>query len=187
LFCESYFPLTIHLDWSPDHLKVIGKIEQAVLHGGLFALAMPRGSGKSSIAETACVWHVLYDTNFWKSFVYARLAVAMGDRGCLSLFGDHPEQHRLFAEHLTAEYRVKTEGRGRTVDEWKQRPERGDNHWFDCLVGCAVAASIQGAVLDGTGGSVTTVNRKRISFAERRSRSSSAQRSRCTKFENVLI
>ena len=60
-------------------------------------------------------------------------------------------QHRLFAEHLTAEYRVKTEGRGRTVDEWKLRPERGDNHWFDCLVGCAVAASMQGAALLGTG------------------------------------
>gem|GEM_PF-4010529 len=22
-----------------------------------------------------------------------------------------------------------------TMDEWKLRPERGDNHWFDCLVG----------------------------------------------------
>ena len=68
----------------------------------------------------------------------------MGDRGCLSLFGDNAETHRLFAEHLTSEYRVKTQGRGRTVDEWKMRPERGDNHWFDGLVGCAVAASMQG-------------------------------------------
>ena len=59
-------------------------------------------------------------------------------------------QHRLLAEHLTAEYRVKTEGRGRTVDEWKLRPEASENHWLDCLVGCAVAASIQGAVLPGT-------------------------------------
>jgi hypothetical protein len=58
-----------------------------------------------------------------------------------------PGQHRLLADHLTAEYRVKTIGRGRTVDEWKQRPERPDNHWFDCLVGCAVGASIQGAAL----------------------------------------
>ena len=73
----------------------------------------------------------------------------MGDRGCLSLFGDKPDLHRLFAEHLTAEYRVKTEGRGRTVDEWKLRPEAVDNHWLDCLVGCAVAASIQGACCRG--------------------------------------
>lgn len=59
-FCEAYFPQTFHLAWSPDHLKVIAKVEQAVLHGGLFAMAMPRGSGKTSIAECACLWAVLY-------------------------------------------------------------------------------------------------------------------------------
>jgi len=96
------------------------------------------------------VRHVVYDTNYWKSFCYARLAVPMGDRGCLSLFGEKSDQHRQFADHITAEYRVKTEGRGRTLDEWKIRPEKPDNHWLDCLVGCAVAASIQGAVLFGT-------------------------------------
>jgi len=45
---------------------------------------------------------------------------------------------------------VRTEARGRVVDEWKIRAGSPDNHWFDCLVGCAVAASIQGAVLPGT-------------------------------------
>jgi phage terminase large subunit GpA-like protein len=105
------------------------------------------------------VRHVVYDTNYWKSFIHARLAVAMGDRSCLSLFGDNPDRHRLFAEHLCAEYRVKTEGRGRTVDEWKMRPERGDNHWFDGLVGCAVAASMQGVVLERT--QVVTCSRKK--------------------------
>ena len=94
--------------------------------------------------------HVLFDTNFWKSFVHARLVVAQGDPGCLSLFESLPEQHRLLAEHLTAEYRVRTEGRGRTVDEWKIRPEQADNHWLDCLVGCAVAAGTAGCVLFGT-------------------------------------
>ena len=89
----------------------------------------------------------------------------MGDRGCLSMFGDSPDQHRLFAEHMSAEYRVKTQGRGRTVDEWKMRPERGDNHWFDGLVGCAVAASMQGAVLEGTRGT-SQARQKRVSFAE---------------------
>ncbi len=59
-FCEQYFPLTFHLPWSPDHLKVIAKIEQAVLRGGLFAMAMPRGSGKSTICECACIWAVLF-------------------------------------------------------------------------------------------------------------------------------
>lgn len=121
---------------------------------------IPNVQGKRAVR------HVLYDTNYWKSFVHARLATAMGDKGCLSLFGDSPDRHRLLAEHLTAEYRVKTQGRGRTVDEWKIRPERGDNHWFDCLVGSAVAASMQGAVLFGTHGVAKEVKRKRVSFKE---------------------
>jgi phage terminase large subunit GpA-like protein len=120
---------------------------------------MPNVQGKRAVR------HVVFDANYWKTFVHARLAVAMGDRGCLSLFGDQSDNHRLFAEHLTAEYRVKTQGRGRTVDEWKQRPERGDNHWFDGLVGCAVAASIQGAVLPGTDAK-EIAKRERVSFAE---------------------
>ena len=45
-FCETYFPQTFHLAWSPDHLKVIAKIEQAVIHGGLFALAMRVHDGR---------------------------------------------------------------------------------------------------------------------------------------------
>lgn len=104
---------------------------------------IPNVQGKRAVR------HVLFDTNYWKSFLHARLGVAMGDRGCLSLFGDQPESHRLLAEHLTAEYRIRTEGRGRTVDEWKLRPEATENHWLDCLVGCAVAASIQGVALPG--------------------------------------
>ena len=59
-FSESYFPYTFHLAWSADHLKVIAKIEEAVLQGGLFAMAMPRGSGKTTQAETACIWATLY-------------------------------------------------------------------------------------------------------------------------------
>jgi hypothetical protein len=110
------------------------------------------------------VRHALFDTNFWKSFVHERLAVSMGDPGCLSLFGQNADRHRLLAEHLTAEYRVKTEGRGRSVDEWKLRAEGSDNHWLDCLVGCAVAASMKGASLPG----LTPPRRKRrkVSLAE---------------------
>ncbi len=125
---------------------------------------IPNVTGKRAIR------HVVFDTNWWKSFVTARLRVAMGDRGSLSIFGDNAETHRMLAEHLTAEYFIKTEGRGRTVDEWKPRPEQPDNHWFDCLVGSAVAASMQGPVLFGTDGTVT-IKRDRVSFKELQNRS----------------
>ena len=119
-----------------------------------------------SVHGKRAIRHVIYDTNWWKSFIHARLAVAIGDRGCLSLFGNNPEPHRMLAEQLTAEYYVKTEGRGRTVDEWKSRPDQPDNHWLDCLVGAAMAASMQGCVLFGTDGGRTTKRNERVSFKE---------------------
>jgi hypothetical protein len=103
-----------------------------------------------AVAGRRAVRHVLYDTNHWKSFLQERLATPIGDPGCISLFGHDRERHRLLAEHLTAEYRVRTEGRGRVVDEWRLRPDGFDNHWLDGVVGCAVAASIQGIALAST-------------------------------------
>ena len=81
------------------------------------------------------------------------------------LFGRSPETHRLFSEHLTAEYKVRTEGRGRVVDEWKIKPTQPDNHWFDGIVGCAVAASIQSVVLPGTESRETKI-RQRVKLSE---------------------
>ena len=58
------------------------------------------------------VRYVLINTNYWKSFVHARLAMSMGDSGCLSLFkadsgcGDH----RMLVEQLLSGYRVKAGG-----------------------------------------------------------------------------
>lgn len=101
----------------------------------------------TSSASQRAIRHIAFDTNFWKSFVHERLASPIGDRGCLTLYGRRPYEHELYAEHMTAEFRVRTQGRGRTVDEWKLRPDRSDNHWLDCTVGCAVLASSMGCAL----------------------------------------
>jgi hypothetical protein len=82
---------------------------------------------------------VIYDTNFWKTFVAARLRLALGDPESISM---NKGEHDLLIEHFTAEYPVRTEARGRVVDEWKMGGR--DNHWWDCMVGAAVAASIAG-------------------------------------------
>ncbi|HRX83844.1 MAG TPA: hypothetical protein P5572_02360, partial [Phycisphaerae bacterium] len=60
LFCETYFPAAFYRRWSDDHLRVIGRLERAVREGGLFAFAMPRGSGKTTLARCAALWAVLY-------------------------------------------------------------------------------------------------------------------------------
>ena len=88
------------------------------------------------------------DSNFWKTFVANRLFVGMGDKSCLSLFGDSTERHKMLADHLTSELRDIDEKRERKVEIWTKKSNR-DNHWFDCLVGCAAGAGFDGAcVLD---------------------------------------
>jgi hypothetical protein len=108
-----------------------------------------------------------FDSNYWKTFIQARLATPLGDVGCLSLFGHSPDEHRLIADHLVAEVPIKTSGQGRTVQEWRHKPDRPDNHWLDCITGCAAAASLCGAALPGAGGSSPPSKpRKRVNFAE---------------------
>jgi hypothetical protein len=103
-----------------------------------------------------------YDTNGWKSFLAERLLTAPGVQGNLTLFKGNPTQHRLISEHVSAEYPVAIEDKasGRVVNEWKLRPNR-ENHWLDCLVGCAVAASEQGILFLGHQKATGQINRKR--------------------------
>ena len=227
-FCEAYFPQTFCLPWSDDHLKVIAKIEQAVLRGGLFAMAMPRGSGKTSLAETACIWAMLTGA---RGFVCLIGSDAGHARSMLEsikvefetndqLLADYPEAvfpiHALERIHNRAkgqlcngrhtrivwtadeivlptipdskassaiirvagiESRIRgmkfKRADGRAVrpslvvldDPQTDESARSDpqtrarmdtlNHWLDCLVGCATAASIQGAHLNAVGATQT--------------------------------
>ena len=91
--------------------------------------------------------HVLIDVNWWKSFIHNRLQVPEGSKSELRLFGDRPAIHQMLADHLRSENRIIVTAKGRRVDEWKLSQGRPDNHWFDCLVGSAVAASILGCTL----------------------------------------
>jgi len=96
---------------------------------------------------------LFHDANWWKTFLQRRLATPASEPGAIVIHGAkrtdgtpaNPDAHRLLSDHLTAERRVTTIGHGRAVDEWSLPPNRPDNHWLDCLVGCAVAASILGA------------------------------------------
>lgn len=58
--CEAYFPDACYLKWSKSHLRVNKRGEQVVRKGGKFAIAMPRGSGKTTIAVLLCLWALLF-------------------------------------------------------------------------------------------------------------------------------
>lgn len=117
--------------------------------------------------DRRAIRYCLIDTNYWKTFIMQRLNTAMGDPGCLTFFGVNYKEHDLLAEHLNSEYKISVTANNRTVDEWKLKVEHTDNHWFDCLVGSAVGASMCGAslnVLEKFSGA--KIQRKRVSFAE---------------------
>jgi len=103
-----------------------------------------------SVTGTREFPHVCVDTNYWKAFVHDRLSSAPGEPGAMTLFGRSASEHALFAEHVAgSETWTLTHGHGRDVREWKPRPTRPDNHWLDCLVGCAAAASMIGVQQPG--------------------------------------
>ena len=106
---------------------------------------------------------VIYDTNHWKTFVNARLAAAKGDPGCVTFYGREADVHRMLFDHIRSEFPVRTMGRGRELDEWRC-PPGVDNHFWDCLCGAAVGASMQGVTVKG-GDSAVPVRRK-VSFSE---------------------
>jgi hypothetical protein len=91
---------------------------------------------------------VMFDPDAWKSFLYERFTTPIGGGGAMVLFGDKADTHEMLCDHLAAESSEPETMRGETFDKWKVKPHRPDNHWLDCLVGCAMAASVQGLTMN---------------------------------------
>lgn len=91
--------------------------------------------------------HIHADVNYWKTFTHRCLATPLGTPGCVSFWGSKPDLHRMWAEHIAeSEYFIRTEGRGRTVDQWDRFTHQPDNHGFDTHVYNHVLASFLGIV-----------------------------------------
>ncbi|MFI5380652.1 MAG: terminase gpA endonuclease subunit [Tepidisphaerales bacterium] len=54
-----------HWPWSQTHLDVMAGIERAVRLGDRQAIAMPRGSGKTSLIKAGTLWAALYGYRRW--------------------------------------------------------------------------------------------------------------------------
>lgn len=87
--------------------------------------------------------HVIADTNSIKTMLAERLALPVGSRGAWSLYQHSIAGHRMLADHLSAEFPIETEGRGRKLYEWQLYPGR-DNHWLDCVVMIVTAGLMSG-------------------------------------------
>lgn len=126
----------------------------------------------TATAETKAQRRLTYDTNYYKTFLHQRLGVPKGGRGCLTLWGDSPSDHKLFADHLAnSEDATKVEAKGRSVIEWKVKASRPDNHFLDCAVGCLVAASERGAALGEANAAQHQRQRRTVSIGKSGQRS----------------
>ncbi len=83
---KAYMPNAYPLDFSDDHITTLNKLQQAILKGGNFAEAMPRGSGKSTMAEGANIW-----------------AMAYGHRSFLVIIGGSVDAAMLILEGIVGE------------------------------------------------------------------------------------
>jgi hypothetical protein len=97
---------------------------------------------------------VTIDTNTMKSFVAGRLALPLGTPGGIDLFGLDPREHTLFADHSVSEAPVEMTakrdiGNVRSKAVWEWLMPHSDNHYWDCLVGSAVGASMLGCQIPG--------------------------------------
>lgn len=95
-----------------------------------------------------------YDTNLWKSRVNALLRVDKNSSSGFTIFGGKVRgrrvDHRMFADQCVAEKPAWLEGNNdRRIEVWTCPPGR-DNHFFDCVIGCAVLAHTLGAKLPFT-------------------------------------
>lgn len=75
-FCLQYFPSRFYLPLSEDHRKIVRKVQEIVLGGGLYIEAMPRGSGKTTILTVAEIWAAFYAHQEFPVLVEANHALA---------------------------------------------------------------------------------------------------------------
>ena len=68
-FAETYLSAMFYLPWSKNQLHVMPRIEATVLNGGRFAEAMPRGEGKTSLAEAAVLFTALVGRRQFITFI----------------------------------------------------------------------------------------------------------------------
>ncbi len=153
----------VDANWGPSTTTVYSWCRQSPLHPlpfhgkGISAKQQPMAARKKKPGERAGeLWympavrgtntprHVIADTNGVKTLLAQRWTTPLGSRGAWSLFQNSIAGHRMFADQISAEYPIETEGRGRKLYEWQVLPGR-DNHWLDCCVMAGTLGLMAGA------------------------------------------
>ncbi|MGC3968946.1 MAG: phage terminase large subunit family protein [Pirellulales bacterium] len=159
----------IGVDWSDGQLQeTIGKVCRTSLNAVLLLPCEGKGIGPADrpmhlwplkpgeqpgdnwllgrSLRQGNIRRAVIDTNFWKSQTAGALTRPAQNPGAMRLFGTRDQDHEMIAAHCLAETRTRltNDKSGRTVEIWKAKPNKPDNHLWDCINGARVMASIRG-------------------------------------------
>jgi hypothetical protein len=104
-----------------------------------------------------------WDNYYWKDVLAARFD-RFAEAARWQLFSG--SDHGMYAAHLHCEIPTLVSANGRAVNVWGYAsPSHRDNHYFDTLVGCALAASLAGCEVPGNA-MLPEVKKERIKASE---------------------
>jgi hypothetical protein len=110
LWLKAFLPETYPMAWSPDHLEALELEQKAIMDGGMFAIAMSRGQGKTSISDGGALWGVLEG--------HLRYPVLCGaDSGSAAEQMDFIKSNLLHNEHIQKGYSPVTGWMEEVLDE----------------------------------------------------------------------
>jgi hypothetical protein len=127
----TYFRDSFPKPFSDDHLRILADIQQRALEGGLKAIAMPRGSGKTTILLRAMQWVLCYGHRRFGVLVEADEGAAVESMDAIKvewetnalLLEDFPEIAYPIRclEGITQRGNAQTTSGARTLIGWKRK------------------------------------------------------------------
>jgi hypothetical protein len=130
-FLLTYFKDSFPKPFSEDHLRILAEIQSKALEGGLKAIAMPRGSGKTTILLRAMQWVLAYGHRRFAVLVEADEAAAVESMDAIKvewetnelLLEDFPEIAFPIRclEGITQRGNAQTTAGQRTLIGWKRK------------------------------------------------------------------
>lgn len=165
LLVDSGYQAETVYSWTETMARRHGDVAWA--SDGWSALSFtPKEKGSAGVLSSGERWYrsttktgssartLKYDADHWKSTVDARWRIGPGGKSSLTMFsGDHtlpgPLNLGSFVSQSISERRLSKKRRnGTRATVWRSKQEGRDNHFWDCVVGCYVAANTLGASLD---------------------------------------
>ncbi len=164
-FGRTYFAERFNLKLSKIHKGYIADLERIVKHGGRLAVAMPRGSGKSSWAEVAVVWAIFRGNHRYVLLLSATQGMARKQLATIRklllerplLTADFPEVCYPLACHRGVnQRRLLSEGRSLTMEITSERillPDVPGATASEAIIEClGLSGAIRGRAYERTDG-----------------------------------